>query len=228
MKSLKKFDVKMLALWLLALTVFLMLAFLPPMKRNIVFGIAVGATLVMFGFVAVAYALSFMYDETLTSKLLGYPIFRVSVFALGAQGVICLLLVVLSRACPIWLAVAVEGVMIAGAAVAMIGTEAARGVVESNEDALSDRIANMKRLRRLALVQRDAQMDECVRAAAARLAEALAYADPVTSEATREAEERIEVLLGTLTSGSSQERLDAISQAEACVRQRSAAAKESK
>lgn len=228
MKGLKKFDVKMLALWLLALTVFLMLAFLPPMERNAVFGIAVGATLFIFGFVAVAYVLSFMHDGTLTSKLLGYPIFRVSVFALGAQGVICLLLVALSRACPVWLAVAVEGVMIAGIACAMIGTEAARGVVERSEQTLDSRTANMKRLRRLAQAQRDAQQDERVRAAAARLAEALAYADPVTSAATREAEARIEALLGTLSSGTAQERLDAISQAEACVRQRSAAAKGSK
>lgn len=224
----KKFDVKMLAIWLIAVILFVVLVFLLPLNRNAVFGISFAVTLISFGLVALAYILSFMHDQTLQSKLLGFPIFRVSVLALGVQLIIGFALMALSSLCPLWLAVAIECVLLAGSAVCLIGTEAARGVVEKTEVVLRDHTQAMKQIRALASAKLSLEKDPQVYAACQSLVDAIRYADPVSNEATAEMEQQLEQLISGLGEGEPNTRLALIEQAQSLLQQRNAMAKISK
>ena len=228
MRNAKKFDVKMLAIWLIVLVAFAAVAFLLPIARNAVFYIAFSATLISFGLVVFAYIQSFLHDDTLSSKLLGFPIFRVSLIALFVQLVIFAALTATSSICPLWLAVIVEGLVFAGSAVCLIATEAARGVVEEAELKPEDRTQTMKRLRALAVAKMSIQKEEQAKEACRRLADALKYADPVSTQATQELEQKIEQILETLEKYEIGDRLSLIEQAQILLQQRNAFAKTNK
>ena len=207
MKNAKKFDVKMLAIWLITLAAFIAVVFLLPISRNTVFYVAFAMTLVSFGLVAFAYVQSFLHDDTLSSKLLGFPIFRVSLIALALQMAVFAVLAALSTVCPVWLAVIVEGVVLAGTAVCLIATEAARGVIEDAELKLTDKTQMMKKLRILAEAAISQQEDTCVRDEVEKLARVLRYADPVSCEDTQDVERQLEMLIGRLNEGSTESRV---------------------
>lgn len=225
MKNAKKFDVKMLAIWLIILAVFVAIALLLPVARNAVFYIAFAMTLVSFALVAFAYVQSFLHDDTLSSKLLGFPIFRVSVVALGLQLVAFVLLTVLSFVCPVWLAVLIEGLVLAGTSVCLIATEAARGVIEDAEVKLEDRTQTIKKLRTQAVAMVSMQEDAQVKAKMEKLAQELRYCDPVSTDATKDIELELEVLLGKIQTANREECMESIKHGIALVKRRNSIAK---
>lgn len=228
MKNAKKFDVKMLAIWLIVLAAFVAVVFLLPISRNAVFYVAFAMTLVSFGLVAFAYVQSFLHDNTLSSKLLGFPIFRVSLIALALQMLVFVTLGALSALCPIWLAVIIEGLVLAGTAVCLIATEAARGVVEEAEVKLTDRTQMIKRLRAQAETVVSLQTNEHIKTEVERLSQALRYSDPVSSDATKEVELEIEKLLGKLYNGVDADIEARIKRALVLVQQRNSIIKSNK
>lgn len=73
-------------IWGIALVTVVVLAFVIPFARAAVYWLALAATLGMFGICAAAFARAFRTEETLESKLLGWPIFKVGYTALAVPG----------------------------------------------------------------------------------------------------------------------------------------------
>lgn len=159
---------------------------------------------------------------------MGFPIFRVSLVALAFQLVVFMLLATMSVACPVWLAVIVEGLMLMGTSVCLIVTEAARSVVGDAEAELDDKTHMIKKLRERAAAMVPLQEDALAKAEVEKLAQALRYADPISSEATKGLESKIEYLLAQLGEGATHERIEKAKRALALIQQRSVVAKSSK
>lgn len=129
------------------LAVFVALAFVIPFVRNTVFWVAVVGTLLMFGVCACAYVYSFGKKETPESKLLGWPVFRVSYIMLPVQLVISFALMGMASFCPVMAAVIVEVVVFAVAFILLTVRDAARQVITVSEEKLADNTAAWKAIR---------------------------------------------------------------------------------
>lgn len=159
-------------LWGISLIVFLVLAFVIPFSHDGTFWFAFGATLVMFGVMVFVFARAFKKNETLESKLLGWPIFKVGYAALIVQIIVGFILMGLAALCPVWAAVIAEVIVFAAAAFCLTVRDAAREAVTAAEVRLSDDTAAWKaiRARAEALAAGDPRM--------MKLAEEIRYADP--------------------------------------------------
>ena len=182
-------------LWGIALAVFAAAALLLPFVHTAVFWLTLVCSLAMFALTAGVFVRAFRRGGTLESKLLGWPVFRVALTMLPVQLVISLVLMALSALCPVWVALLAE-VLVCAAALAMLTVrDAVREVVTGSEAAVPDRTGSMKAMRAQAAALA-AQLDEgSAKAAMEKLAEELKYADPVSLEATADAEAELSALL---------------------------------
>ncbi|MBQ6951974.1 MAG: hypothetical protein IJN44_10855 [Clostridia bacterium] len=222
----KKLNVHALALGALALIVYTALAFLLPFMQNAVFFVAFACTLLMFAVTGAAFWRSFRKDETLESKVLGWPIFKAAVLGLMVQAAVSFVLMALAGLCPVWVAVLVEVAVLAVCAGLLIVRDAGREVVAASEQALPDTTKAMKALRQqakaVAAVQQDAQVQKAVE----KLAEALQFSDPVSSPATEEMETALAGLLAQIKlADHKEEALKLAEQAANLLRQRNDAAR---
>lgn len=225
----KKLNMHALALGAVALIVFVVLAFLLPFVHNTVFWIAFGAAIVMGLVAGVAFIRSFRKDETLESKVLGWPIFKVALIGLVVQAVLSLLLMALAGLCPVWIAVLAEVLVFAAVAALLIVRDAGREVVTVSEQALPDKTQTMKNLRLQAKNAAALVRDARVQKAMEELAEEMQFSDPVSSGATEEMETALAGLIAQVKLADTPEgALELVQQAKRLLKQRNETLKMSK
>ena len=218
----KKLTVHALVLWALALAVAAVLAAIIPFERNAVYWIAVGCTALAFLLVLAAFFRAFRRDGKLESKVLGWPIFRTAVMVLAVQVVVGFALMGLAKYCPVWVAVLVEVLVLAGCFAVLTVRDAAREAVRATEQSAPDRTQAIKDFRRRAAALASAHPTAAVK----ELADQLRYADPVSRAATPALEARLDDLLEQAETDADPETLDKLArQAVQLLRQRSAVAK---
>lgn len=159
-------------IWGIALAAVLALAFIIPFTRSATFYLALAAMLAMFGICAGAFVRAFRTGNSLESKLLGWPIFKVGYTALAGQILIGFVLMALAALCPVWVAAIAEVLVFAAAGMSLTVKDAARVVVARSEARAADNTQAWKAIRAKA-----ANL-AAVNPKLARLAEEIRYADP--------------------------------------------------
>lgn len=177
-------------LWAISLFVVLALALLIPFVHTPVYWLAFGCMVAMFLLCACTFARAFRKDETLESKLLGWPIFKVGSAATIVQIILSFLLMSLAKLCPIWIAILVQIVLFGGVCFCLTVKDAAREAIVQFEANIPDKTAAWKaiRARANALAAESNQAEMC------KLAEEIRYADPNPSSLDEAISHQLEIL----------------------------------
>lgn len=177
-------------LWGIALVAALALMIVIPFVRTTAWWIAAIGTVLMFGVCAFTFYRAFRKEDSLESKVLGWPIFRVGYTFLAAQLVLGFVLMAASALCPVWLAAVLELVLFAAAAFCLTVKDAAREVVVHSEAAVMDRTAGWKAIRAKA----SALAASAGSAEMRKLAETIRYADPTPTSMDSEISAALDAL----------------------------------
>lgn len=178
------------AVWGITLLVVIVLMALIPFARTASWWIAAGCTVLMFGLCAYTFVLAFRKDNTLESKVLGWPIFKVGYLALIAQIVIGAILMSIASFCPVLVTVIVELILLAGTGLCLIAKDAAREVVRNSEASVADRTSAWKAIRNRANAIAISSGNPELK----RLAEAIRFADPTPTSLDVQISEFLEII----------------------------------
>lgn len=204
-------------LWGIVLAVVLVFAFILPFERNEIFWIGLGCTFAMFLVCLLILIRGFRKNRTLESKLLRWPLFKISVIALAVQTIVGFVLMSFSALCPIWAAILFELPLFAIMGICLVVNDAAREVIVQSEAAILDSTAAWKSIRvRAAALASSSDSSEL-----RRLSESIRFADPTPTAL----DEEIAHLLDEL---SAECDTDTLAKAFALLEQRKTLAKEAK
>ena len=198
-------------LWGIALAVVLVLSLVIPFIKTAVYWLAFVCTLAMFGIIAAAFVRAFRKGETLESKLLGWPIFKVAYTALIVQTLLGFVLMAVSPLCPLFVAVIVEVILFAVTAFSLTVKDAAREVVTASEAKVTDTTGAWKAIRaRAASIAVGSD-----NAALKKLAEEIRYADPTPTSMDGEIAQMLETLGGDPSEENIRKALQMVAQRKA-------------
>ena len=195
---LSKGKARTLGIWGILLATYTALVLLIPFARTAVFWLAMVFTYAAFGLQLYVLQLSFTKGVSVRSKFYGFPIVRVGVLYLGVQTVLSLLLMAMAGFCPLWAAAIALILPLSAALIGLIAADAMRDEVERQDAQLRADVRAMRTLQSRAAVIRTRCADGALACAAQSLADAFRYSDPVTNDATAEAERELSTSLGEL------------------------------
>ena len=162
-------------IWSVALVFVIALMILIPFKRTAAWWIAAACTVIMFFLCAAIFVRAFRRGQTLESKLLGWPIFRVGYAFVIVQLIAGFVIMGIASFCPAWAAVIAELAVFAAAVVCLAVKDAAREAVRRYDSAPEDRTGPWKAVRARASAIAAATNHPELK----KLAEEIRYADPV-------------------------------------------------
>ncbi len=158
------------------------------------------ASWISFGFTLAAIAISLVIafyanrgDGSITSKVYGFPVLRVGYLYLAVQfvvgAVICLIAALIEV--PFWIPLLLSLLLLAAAGVGVIATDNVRDHVQAM-DRETERVTKAVKTFRLDMASvLDRCSDSVVKRELEKLAEAIRYSDPVSSEATESIEREL-------------------------------------
>lgn len=167
----------------------------------------VAASWISFAFTIIAIAASlfvfnqaFNSKETLVSKIYGYPIFRVGAVYALAQLAIGIVICTIGAfvAVPYWVALLLSIIMLGAAAIGVIITDNTRDLVEHVDETVkvdTEVVTNFQ-IDIAGIV--DCCEDSNIKSELEKLNDAFRFSDPVSNAKTKEAEDKINVLLNEL------------------------------
>lgn len=178
------------AIWAIAFIVVVVLMILIPFARTTAWWIAAACTALMFGLCAFTFVRAFRKDESLGSKVLGWPIFKVGYTALMAQIIVGAVIMGIAAFCPAWAAVIAELIVFAMTGICLTVKDAARETVQQVEVTVTDNTAGWKAIRtRAAAIAAATGQPEMK-----KLAEEIRYADPTPTSMDGEIAQMLEEL----------------------------------
>lgn len=205
------------------LALFNLLAFVLPFARTAPFYLAYVFTTVAILLQAPVLWVSFKKGDP-KSWLYGFPIARIGGVYLAAQLVAGFLLMAFGKAVPVWLAVVIEAVLLAAAALGLLTTGAMREEIVRQDEALRADVSAMRALQAKAFSLAGQAQDARLQSALKKLSDALRYCDPVSSAATREKEIELTLCVDdvekALLDGDAQAALDLLKRADALLAER--------
>ena len=167
----------------------------------------IAASWISFAFTIIAIAASlfvfnqaFNSKETLVSKIYGYPIFRVGAVYALAQLAIGIVICAIGAfvAIPYWVALLLSIIMLGAAAIGVIITDNTRDLVEHVDETVkvdTEVVTNFQ-IDIAGIV--DCCEDSNLKSELEKLNDAFRFSDPVSNAKTKEAEDKINVLLNEL------------------------------
>lgn len=182
-----------LAIYILA---FLIIPFDTIAASWICFGFTIGALLISLGMSAFA----FKDTGKMVSKIYGYPIFTIGIIYAVAQMVIGILICVIAAfvEVPYWLALLLCIILLGAAVIGMLATDNVRDTIEKLDEELkaTTRTVTYFRINISGIV--DMCEDPQVKPQLLKLEEQFRYSDPVSSDATKVCEDKINRMLADL------------------------------
>ncbi len=187
-----------LAVTVIVLVVFCVLAFGIPFVRGSVFWMAFVFTVIAILAQLYIAKKAFANGEGAQSKFYGFPIARIGFIYLVVQVVVALVCMALGFIVPAWLAAVLLVLVLAAAAIGLITTEGIRDEVERQDEVLKKNVTNMRALQSKAAAIAAQCEDEGTRKVLNALADKFRFSDPVSSDATAEAEAGLAALTDEL------------------------------
>lgn len=194
----KKNMTRSIAILAIVLVVYCILVFAIPFARGGVFWLSFVFTLIAL--CAQFYVLKTSFDRggSARSKFYGFPIARVGLIWLVVQLIAGFVCMAVGKVLPTWIALVVFIVILAAAAIGLITTEGIRDEVERQDEVLKKNVANMRALQSKAAAIAAQCEDADTKKALAALADKFRFSDPVSSDATAEAEAGLAALTDEL------------------------------
>ena len=177
-------------IWGIALLVTLAAMILIPFARTGAWWITACSTILMFGLCAFTFARAFRKDNSLESKLLGWPIFKVGYTALAVQIVAGAILMGIAFICPAWAAAIAELIIFAATGISLTAKDAAREFVTHSEATVEDKTTAWKAIRARAAAIADETQHPDIR----RLANEIRMADPMPTSMDGQIADMLEIL----------------------------------
>ncbi len=155
--------------------------------------IAIVASLLVAGY-------AFASKDTVVSRIYGYPIFRVGAYYAIAQIAVGIVICAIAAfaAVPYWVALLVSVLLFAAAAIGVLVTDNARDIIEEADESIKEDTKNVTRFQIDIAGIVDICEDPDMKNELKKLNELFLYSDPVSSNATKDAEDAIEVMLTEL------------------------------
>lgn len=180
-----------LAVDLIVLILFSVIVFVVPIPKTGVFWIsylfAVLAVVSQLGFVYVAFS----GGTSARSRFYGFPVFRVGLLYLCAQMVLSIVFMLVGKWVAPWIPFLLYVVLLGLAATGLIATDNARDGIHLVEEKQADGTLMIRVLRR------DTEAMKVTYPELTELYELLRYANPVSTAATEEMEQRLSEMLGS-------------------------------
>ncbi len=177
---------------------FTVVAFAVPFRRGAVFYLSYVFTAVACAVQLYVFSLAFRRGEGVRSKFYGFPIARLGVWYLGIQLVLGLLCMALGAFVPVWLALVLQVLLLAAAAVGVVAADAMREEVVRQDRKLEKDVAAMRALQSKAAALAGRGSGSPAADALAQLAEDLRYSDPVSAPALEETERELAACIDRL------------------------------
>lgn len=190
--------------------VYTVLTFVLPFEKNTVLWLSY-----FFGVIAIAAQLyvlpkAFAQGESVKSKFYGFPIAKIGVVYLIVQLALGLVFMGLAKMVPLWLPLIAYVVLLGVAALGFIAADAMRDEVERQDTKLKVDTSAMRTLHTRAVVLATRWESGEIKAQLQALADALRYSDPVSNDASREAEKKLTDCMDELEHTSSDEAATAV------------------
>ena len=214
--KLNKKSISMIAVYAIILVVYILTFCLIPFPKiaasYISFAFTIVSILASLGITAVA----FKDDDALVSKIYGFPVFRIGYIYVAAQFIIGLIICIVASfvAVPYWVALLLSIILLGAAGIGVIAADNTRDTIKSidNETERVTRTTKIFKLDIATIV--DLCEDAEVKKELLKLSEDIRFSDPVSSEATEEAEtqllEEIRILRGFVESNDNENSLKQI------------------
>ena len=186
--KLSKNSKRSIAVLLIALAIYNIIAFVVPFNKSVVFWIAY-----CFGFFAIliqVYVMSvaFKAGSTTKSKFYGYPIARIGIIYVVIQLILSFICMALGEYIPVWVVAIVFPVLLGLAAVGFIATDATRDEIEKQDQKIVEDVRFMRNLQSKMNVIASKCSDSAAKKEVTDLAEEFKYSDPVSKPALSEIE----------------------------------------
>lgn len=197
---------------LIAFVLIIYITAVTPFPKTVVFGIALVFSLPAFG--AQIYTLhAIMKKQALIKdRLYDFPAIRVSALYLAVQLCASLLLMEFGEEIPVFMAVIIEMVILAGAVMGLYAIGSARTEAVRQDVQLKKELEKMKELQaqvNLLLAQcREGQTRDIL----GKLSEEIRYSNPLSGEASEEIEEELFVLLTEIETAALDEDVENVAQ----------------
>lgn len=190
--------------------------FVLPVKHTAALWLADMFAMIAIGMQVIIHYIAYSKAKNLTSKVFGFPVVRVGYLYLMAQLLVSLITVLLSRWIPVWLIVLLGIVLLAVAAIGVIGADNARNVIEAMENSHQEQVVFMRTFTEKIRSQSALVQDVSVVTEFQKLLEELRYSDPVSSQELTAIENSMEeceqLLENAIRDDNSQEVLKQIKQ----------------
>lgn len=210
--------------------VFLIIPFPKTVSSWIEFAFTVISIIASMGISAYAFA----GKEELTSKVYGYPVFRVGLYYVAAQLIVCVLVSLLGcfLYIPEWICLLISVVLICFAAIGVIATDTTRDVIQTMEAETNIATKQMKYFRADAATISYNVENLAVKKELEKLAEMFKYSDPVSNEKTEPYENelyaKLEELRASLNVDTEEEIINSIKEIKNLLAERNRICKLSK
>ncbi|MBR6109929.1 MAG: hypothetical protein IKQ36_09360 [Clostridia bacterium] len=179
------------------LVVYNVLAFVLPFKHNSVFWVGYGFGLLAILTSLLIFAVAFGKGDSAKSRFYGFPIARVGSIYATVQLILSFLAMGLAAipGIPAWPFVLVFILLFAVAILGAVATDATRDEIERQDTVLKKDVEKIRELRSIGNSLAAGCENEEARAELKKLADALNYCDPVSNDATAEAEGELNALM---------------------------------
>ena len=196
MKS--KNTVRALAVLAIVLALYCVLVFVIPFHRGPVFWLSFVFTLVAILAQAYVMKTAFLNGESAKSRFYGFPVARIGVIYLAVQVILSFLFMALEKWIPVWAAVLVYLLLLGLSAIGFIAADAIRDEVERQDAQLKKDVTAMRTLQSRSASLAARCEDAAAKAALNGLAEKFRFSDPVSGEATAQAEADLSAMMDDL------------------------------
>ncbi len=190
----KKDTVRAIAVAIIILVIYHLIAFLIPFAHIAAFWISYGFTLAAFAVVAASIYIAFIKNPDAKSRFYGFPIARIGVLYGGAQLIVSVIVMALGQWFPWWIAVLAYAIGLGAAAIGLISAEVVVEEIQTQDVKLKKDVSLMRCLQ--SKVSQMAAQSESAEIKA--LADEFRYSDPVTNDAVAEAEADLTALVDEL------------------------------
>ena len=178
--------------------VFSVIAFAAPFKMTAVFWIGY-----IFGVIAIVsqiyfIKISFSKGKDVKSKFYGFPIAKIGVLYLGIQAGLSLVVSITAGFLPAWVALIVNMLPIAFAAIGTITADVMRKEIEKQDVQIKTDVKDMRALQSQTASFVGMCQDADIKKQLQDLADDFKYSDPVSSEDTQEMETELKFLVNEI------------------------------
>ena len=195
-----KNTIRFYAVLALVLVAFSVIVFVVPFVKNAVFWVSYVFAVIAICAQAYVQSKAFNSGMPARSKFYGFPIGKIGLVYLIAQLILSILFMALGAYIPVWISVVVFVLLFCAAAIGFIAVDATRDEVVRQDEKLKVDVNRMRALQSKASHLVSLCKTPEARKAVLEVSDALKYSDPVSSDATREAENNLASVIDMLQS----------------------------